>query len=121
MKLYEDYKIDGLPLLVPDADVSISQNDLDSSDSGRDESGIMHRQVVRHRVKTWGFNYFALTKEEFYYMESLFAGKSDFTFLYRGLDGKLVETRAYCSNNSITYHNAELGLYKNLKFNIIEC
>lgn len=121
MKLYEDYKIDGLPLLVPDADVSISQNDLDSSDSGRDESGIMHRQVVRYRVKTWGFNYSTLTVDEYRYMESLFAGKKDFTFSYRDLDGSLKETRAYCSNNSITYHNAKLGLYKNLKFNIIEC
>ena len=121
MTLYEDFKIDGLPMLVPDEDVSITKTDLDSSDSGRDESGIMHRQVVRHRVKTWGFNYAALTKEEFQYMESLFAGKTDFAFTYRDLDGYLVETRAYCSNNSITYHNAKLGLYKNYKFNIIEC
>lgn len=121
MKLYDEYKVDGSPLLIPDEDVSISQSDLDSSDSGRDESGVMHRQVIRHRVKTWAFNYSVLTKEEYQYLEGLFAGKADFAFSYKDLDGNKVVTRAYCSNNSITYHNAALGLYKNLKFNIIEC
>lgn len=121
MRLFEDYLIDGKPMLVPDADVSLSFSDLDSSDSGRDESGAMHRIVVRERVATWGFNYSKLTAEEYKYMRSLFAGKPEFTFTYRDLDGYLVETRAYCSNDSITYHNARLGLYQNLKFNIIEC
>lgn len=121
MRYFEDYQIDGKPMLVPDANVSLSFSDLDSSDSGRDESGVMHRIVVRERVATWGFNYSKLTAEEYKYMRSLFAGKSDFTFAYRDLDGYLVETRAYCSNDSITYHNARLGLYQNLKFNIIEC
>ena len=121
MKFLEDYKINGKPMLVPDADVSLSFADLDSSDSGRDESGIMHRIVVRERVATWGFNYSKLTAEEYRYMRSLFAGKPEFTFTYRDLNGYLVETKAYCSNESITYHNARLGLYQNLKFNIIEC
>ena len=121
MKFLEDYKINGKPMLVPDADVSLSFSDLDSSDSGRDESGIMHRLVVRERVATWGFNYSKLTAEEYRYMRSLFAGKPEFTFTYRDLNGYLVETRAYCSNESITYHNARLGLYQNFKFNIIEC
>jgi len=121
VRFFEDYLIDGQPMLVPDADVSLSFADLDSSDSGRDESGIMHRIVVRERVATWGFNYSQLTVEEYRYMRLLFAGKSEFYFTHRDLDGNLVDTRAYCSNESITYHNARLGLYKNLKFNIIEC
>lgn len=121
MRYCEDYQINGSPLLVPDEDVAMSFSDLDSSDSGRDESGVMHRIVVRQRVGTWGFNYSSLTTEEYMYMRSLLDGKSEFTFTYRDLNGYLVETRAYCSNDSITYHNAKLGLYKNLKFNIIEC
>lgn len=121
MRYFEDYQIDGKPLLVPDADVTISQSDLDSSDSGRDEIGVMHRVVLRYRVKTWNFSYSSLTTEEYRYMESLFAGKTDFTFTYRDVDGLLKTCQAYCSNNSITYHNAKLGLYKNYKFNIIEC
>ena len=121
MNFIEEYQIDGKPMLVPDADVEISCADLDDADSGRDESGYMHRIVVRQRVATWGFHYSNLTAEEYKYMRSLFAGKPDFTFAYRDPDGYLVETRAYCSNDSITYHNARLGLYQNLKFSIIEC
>lgn len=121
MRYFDDYKVDGQPLLVPDADVAISRADLDDADSGRDESGVMHRIVVRERVGTWGFNYSKLTTAEYKYLCSLFAGKPDFVFTYRDLDGAIVETRAYCSNDSITYHNARLGLYGNFKFNIIEC
>lgn len=121
MRFFEDYKVDGKPMLIPDEDISLSFSDLDDSDSGRDESGVMHRIVARERVATWGFNYATLTAEEYKYMRSLFAGKAEFPFTYRNLDGELVETRAYCSNESITYHNARLGLYQNLKFNIIEC
>ena len=121
MRVIEDFKIDGKPMLVPDEDIAISLADLDDADSGRDESGVMHRIVVRERVGTWGFNYSSLTTEEYKYMRSLIAGKPDFAFTYRDLNGDLVETRAYCSNDSITYHNAKLGIYKNLKFNIIEC
>ena len=121
MKTFEDYMINGKPMLVPDADVSMSFADLDDADSGRDESGCMHRIVVRHRVGTWGFHYSQLTSEEYKYMRSLFEGKLEFVFTYRNLDGDLVETQAYCSNYSIIYHDARRGLYKNYKFNIIEC
>lgn len=121
MRLFEEYKVDGNPMLVPDADVSISRTDLDDSDSGRDESGVLHRIIVRERVKTWGFNYATLSKEEYLYMIKLFEGKADFYFEYRDVDGSVKTTRAYCSNDSITYHNARLGRYMNLKFNIIEC
>lgn len=121
MTLFEDYKIDGNPVIAPDEGVSLSFSDLDSSDSGRDESGVMHRIVVRHRVCTWGFNYAVLTAEEYRYMRSLLDGKTAFDFSYRAVDGTVKTCRAYCSNDSIAYHNAKLGLYKNLKFNIIEC
>ena len=118
---YTDFKIDGRPVLVPDENVEISQNDLDSEDTGRDESGVMHRIVLRERLKTFGFNYGHLTAEEYRYMESLFAGKPEFVFSYRGVDGNMAECIAYCSNNSITLRNAKTGDYRNYKFNIIEC
>lgn len=121
MKFIDDYLVDGQPMLVPDADVEMSFSDLDHADSGRDESGFMHRIVVRYRVGTWGFNYSQLTAEEYGYMRTLLAGKAEFTFTYPDPNGDRVETKAYCSNNSITYHDARRGLYKNLKFNIIEC
>ena len=65
------YLIDGKPVLVPDEGVSESYEDLDSDASGRDQSGIMHRSLIREKVGTWGFNYASLTAEEWKYMESL--------------------------------------------------
>lgn len=119
--LYYEFLIDGKPVLVPDEDMDITANDLDSEDSGRDESGVMHRQRLRKRVKTWSFEYAVLTHADYVYMEQLFEEKADFTFTFPDLDGQKAECKAYCSKNSITLHNAKTGIYKNYKFNIIEC
>ena len=45
--LVEFFKVNGKPMFAPDADVSMTFNDLDGSESGRDEGGFMHRIVVR--------------------------------------------------------------------------
>ena len=76
------YQIDGQPMLAPDTDASFSFSDLDASDSGRTEDGVMHRIMVRQGVGTWGFAYAHLTDAELAYMESLFAGKAEFTFTH---------------------------------------
>lgn len=114
-------QIDGKPMLMPDEGVEISRSDLDSEDSGRDESGVLHRQMVREKVTTWGYSYAILTREEYRYMQSLFKGKAAFVFTYLDDDGQVQKTNAYCAKNSITLHNAKTGIYKKLKFNIIEC
>lgn len=121
MITFDDYRIDGMPLPAPDADVEMSFSDLDDGDAGRDESGVMHRIVVRRRVGSWSFSYSSLTKQTYQYIRSLFKGKDTFTFSYRDPEGYLVEVKAYCSGDSVVYHNARLGLYKNLKFSVIEC
>lgn len=118
---YYDFQIDKKPILMPDEDVQMELSDLDSSESGRDESGIMHRIVLRRKVKTWALPYAVLTREEYRYMESLFEGKDEFTVDYLDKDGKPAQCVAYRSKHSLTIHNARLGIYKNYKFNIIEC
>lgn len=50
----------------------------------------------------------------------LFHGKETFTFSYTE-DGEMKNCTAYCSKVSIVLHNKATGVYKNLKFNIIEC
>ena len=40
------FLIDGQPMLAPDENVEISVEDIDASDSGRDESGVMHRSFA---------------------------------------------------------------------------
>ena len=50
MTLTNLFQIDGKFLYAPDCDIEPSYSDLDSSDSGRDEAGYMHREVVRERL-----------------------------------------------------------------------
>lgn len=121
MRYFSEFKIGGTPILAPDANVEMTLTDLDSGSAGRDESGVMHRVRVRRRVKTWAFQYFALSREEFHYMEELLSGSATFTFTYPDTDGTQKSCRAYCSNTGLTYENAKLGLFRNYKFTVIEC
>ena len=121
MKYFHDFLINGQPILVPDGDVELSYQDLDSASAGRDESGFMHRIRVRRRVAAWGFTYFALDREAYHYMESLLGEDPVFTFTYPGTDGKTKTCQAYCAKTGLTYENAKLGLYRNYKFSVIQC
>lgn len=112
----QDFYIDDQPMLDCAEDVDWSFSDLDSSDSGRDESGVMHREVVREKVGTWSFQYPILDEEDYAYLLGLLAGKPTFTFRHPG-----GSCTAYCSKYGVVVHNRRLGLYKNMKFNIIEC
>ena len=116
MRYLDTCLIDGKPILVPDEDAEISRFDIDAEDSGRDESFIMHRFVVRERVRKLGFTYAHLTQEEYNYLTSLTEGKPEFQFSYFGD----VYT-AYCSNDSAVLRNAITGEYKDFKLTIIEC
>ena len=117
------FLINGRPLLVPDENVEISIEDIDASDSGRDESGVMHRFVVRQGVGKWTFSYARLTREEYAYMESLFAGNSTFLFQYPdcGGDGQQASVTAYRSKHGIVWQSAATGQFCNYQFSIIGC
>lgn len=116
------FKINGKPMLVPDADMGFSYEDLDAADSGRDESGYMHRIVVRYKVGSYPFSYASLTDEEYRYTEGLFPNAPDFQFTHPDRKtGDPVITTCYRSKYSISWYNAKLGLWKNYAFNIIEC
>ena len=117
------FQINGQPILVPDADVGVSYEDLDAADSGRDESGVMHRVVVRYKVPSWSFTYDQLTEEEKRYLESLFPDEPTFVFTHPDrLDAsKTVETECYRSKYGISWRNAVSGLWSGYSFNIISC
>lgn len=115
-----EHLIDDKPLLEPDADINVTCTDLEG-DSERDEAGFMHRIVIRHNLHTWHFTYAVLTDDEYRYLISLYQNKSSFSFTFRDKDGQAETVQAYCSETSISYYNRRLGLYKNLKFEIIEC
>lgn len=110
-------------MLIPDADMEMSFEDLDSASAGRDESGVMHRIILRRKVGKWSFCYSHLTRKEYAYMESLFAGKAYFSFTFPSLTEKNKSTTvtAYRSGFGIGWHNAQTGAFRNYKFSIIEC
>lgn len=117
------FLINGKPMLIPDAEVGESYEDLDSASAGRDESGVMHRFLVRGKVGAWSFAYSHLTEEEKRYMESLFGSGAVFTFTHpdRVDAAKAVSCKAYRSKYSICWKNAKTGLWSNYSFQIIQC
>ena len=123
MRVLSDlFMINGTPMFAPDEDVDMSFEDLDSSDTGRDESGVMHRIVVRYKAGSYSFSYSSITEDERNYMESLFGDTPDFEFTHpdRLDSSRTVKCRAYRSKYSLSWKNARTGLWKNYKFNIIE-
>ena len=125
-KLYYEFQINRKPILVPDEDVDISTEDIDAEESGRDEGGYMHRVVIRKGVEVYSFSYAKLTGEEYEYMRKLIMESGDdFEVKYRDHMGKVVIKRGYCAKHDRALHNARLkmggSLFKNMKFNIIEC
>lgn len=117
------FTVNGQPLLVPDQGVSFSFEDLDRHDAGRDESGVMHRQMVRNKVGSWTFSYSFVTETERKYMESLFPDTGTFTFGHpdRRDTGKTAQCQAYRSKYSLSWFHAGTGIWKNYGFSIIEC
>ena len=117
------FKINGKPIYAPDNDLSFSFEDIDSSEAGRTEDGVMHRSPVRFNVGKWSFKYSSITEEEMRYMESLFTDDATFEFTHpdRLDSSKAVTSTCYRGKYSLSWYNATKGIWKNYTFNIIEC
>ena len=117
------FTVNGRPVLVPDEEVGFSYEDLDANDAGRDESGVMHRLMVRCKVGVWSFSYSYLTEEEKNYMEGLFGSAATFQFAHPGrLNAGVTEvSTCYRSKYSLSWKNARTGLWRGYSFQIIEC
>lgn len=117
------YQINGKNLLAPDQDVEMSFEDIDAADAGRDESGYMHRNVVRSKLGVWNFVYSHLTQAEYSYLLSLMPTGGTFTFTYPDpVDStKRKKTTAYLSGYGVVWHSARTKDYRNMKFSVIEC
>lgn len=116
------FAINGQSMLAPDAEVSISYEDLDAADAGRDQNGVLHRSVVRYKVATWGFSYKLLTQEEKQYLDSLFPDAPTFQFTHpsRTDPAKPETTTCYRSKYGISWRNSRTGLWSGCSFHIIE-
>ena len=122
MRKTELFTVDGRSVIVPDGDLSMQEEDVISSDSGMDESGVYHRFSLGRSVKSWDFSYARLTRQEYAYMESLFAGKDTFRFGFvSASDGSRQEVTACRSKRSILWHNATDEQFREYRFRITEC
>ena len=63
-----------------------------------------------------GMRQASCTAEELTYLRSLFAGKATFRF---GCEGGSAE--AYCAKREVTLYDRTKGIYKALKFTVVEC
>lgn len=117
------FLINGKPILAPDEKVAVSYEDLDDGNSGRDEAGFMHRQVLRYKVPVWSFSYSYLTEQERQYMESLFPDAPTFQFTCPSrLNASVAETHTcYRSKYGISWKSARSGLWMGYSFQIIGC
>ena len=117
------YLIEGNPIPLPDEEVEMSFEDLDRAEAGRDESGYMHRLVARYKVGSWHFVYSHLTQQTYQKILQLLPKKGSFVFSYPDPmnPDQYKHTTAYLSNYGIVWRDASTGLYRNLKFSIIEC
>ena len=123
MKVTTDFQIEGQPMILPDAGVGFSFEDLDDSSSGRDEAGVMHRFVARYDVGKWAFTFSNITEAEKNYLESLFPKTPTFQFTHPSAEDSdvLVTDTCYRSKRDMSWYNARTGVWKNYKFNIIQC
>ena len=118
----ELFTIDGQPMPVPDGNMALYIESVEAPDSGRDESGVLHRFPLRQGVKSWDFSYAQLHQEDFAYLESLFAGKNTFRFGYLSeTDGTRQEVVAYRGKCSVLWHSAADGQLRECKFRITTC
>ena len=115
------FTINGQPMLAPDEQVSVSYSDIDASDAGRDQEGILHRNVVRWKVGAWTFTYASLTEQEKQYMESLFPEEA--TFVFGHPDRLDAATTAYSTCYRAKYGiswRSSRGLWNGYSFQIVE-
>lgn len=110
-------------LYAPDQDMSFDYEDIDSSDAGRTEDGVMHRSPVRYKVGKYGFKYSQITEPEKNAMEALFIDAPTFLFKRpsRLNSNEYVVSECYRSKCSISWRNAITGNWSGYSFNIIEC
>ena len=114
------WQVNGEPIYIPDAEVSITHSHIASSDSGRDESGYMHIIWLREDVCKVGIKYALMTGSELEYIRSRMQGK-EFSFTFA--DENTTKTiQGYSGEVTATLYTRFNGvdIYKNVSVNVIE-
>lgn len=119
-------QIDGNPLPEPTEPAEILFTDIESDDSGKDEAGVYHREILRFGVLSCTLTYSHLSNEECAYLFRLLENKSTFRFTCPvSSDSKDVEqtvTRTcYCTDHGAALQRLKGGVWRDAKLQIQEC
>ena len=111
-------QIDSHSLPVPTGSPTIKFSDVESSDSGADEMGVYHREVLRYGVLTASL--------EYSYLLGLLQNKTTFQFTCPvasdAADVTQTITRTcYCSNYGAALQRLKAGVWRDMTLEIKEC
>ena len=119
-------QIDGQPLPVPTESPSINFEDVESSDSGADELGVYHREVLRFGVLSCTLTYGYLTNEDCAYLLGLLQNNTTFQFTCPVASSATDVTQpitrtCYCANYGASLQRLKAGVWRDMELKIREC
>lgn len=119
-------QIDGQQLPEPTETADIQFSDIESDDSGADEMGVYHREVLRFGVLSCTLTYGYLTNEDCAYLLGLLQNKTTFQFTCpvssAATDVTQTITRTcYCANYGAALQRLKAGVWRDMELKIQEC
>lgn len=127
LRLTNLLQIDDQPMPEPTDIADIQFKDVESSDSGTDEMGVYHREVLRFGVVTCTLTYDYLDNSDCAYLLKLLRGKTTFRFTFPVATDTTEVTRTmtricYCANYGAALQRLSSGgLWRGMKLTIQEC
>ena len=119
-------QIDGHSLPVPTGSPTIKFSDVESSDSGADEMGVYHREVLRFGVLSCTLTYGYLTNADCAYLLGLLQGKTTFQFTCPAASSaadvtQTITRTCYCANYGAALQRLKAGVWRDMELQIQEC
>ena len=119
-------QIDGQPMPTPTDSPTIEFADIESDDSGADEMGVYHREVLRFGVLTCTVAYGYLTNEDCAYLLGLLQNKTTFQFTCPVATGaadvtQTITRTCYCANYGAALQRLKAGVWRDMELQIQEC
>lgn len=119
-------QIDGQNLPEPTETAKINFSDIESSDSGADESGVYHREVLRFGVLSCTLTYGYLDNADCAYLLDLLKNKTTFEFTCPAASSAADVTDTitricYCANYGAALQRLQAGVWRDMELQIQEC
>ena len=119
-------QIDGQNLPEPTETAKINFSDIESSDSGADESGVYHREVLRFGVLSCTLTYGYLDNADWAYLLDLLKNKTTFEFTCPAASSaadvtSTITRTCYCANYGAALQRLQAGVWRDMELQIQEC